>query len=113
MLILFGSKKTIQVTIWRLVSVGIITYNVITVLIFLGSRQWLLKVTKVYERKFSPFTYNVITLLMIGSTFPEFIAPIKKLPKFHEIRNLGSDKSSWAWCCDSYSSAIIRSATSR
>ena len=53
------------------------TYIVITMLIVWGSRQWLLKVTKVYERKFSLFTYNVITMLMIGSTFPEFIALTK------------------------------------
>ena len=40
-------------------------YIVITMLIFFESKQWLLKVTEVYERKFSLFTYNVITMLIV------------------------------------------------
>ena len=36
MLMVFGSKKTIHFTIWGLVSVGIFTYSVITVLILFG-----------------------------------------------------------------------------
>ena len=59
-----------------------LTYIVITMLMFLGSRQWLLTVNKVYERKFSLFTYIVITMLMIGSTFPEFIAATKNSLSF-------------------------------
>ena len=58
------------------------TYIVIRMLIFFGSRQWLLKVTKVYERKFSLFTYNVITLLIFMSIFPEFIAATKNSLSF-------------------------------
>ena len=66
MLIVFGSKKTIHVTIWRLVSVGGFIYNVITMLMVFGSKK--LPAILLEVGFYDGFTYNVITMLMfLGS----------------------------------------------